>query len=386
MTHVHLRQETGFTLLELLLAMFIFSIVMAGTLDLLRSQGRIVSLGGDRITAEANLEFAVATMEQRLRAAGADVLPKQPNLVYAGPNVVAFNANYTTNDANDPFAVYYDPDAPAAAVIALQQWQQFTIPNTAAVYPDTTYKQGSFDSQAETIIFYLTLDSTSGRTDLYLLMQQVNSMPPEMVSRNIVGSPTTQFFQYFKVITPVVGNPYMDSVRTASLPLFHSVPIHQSAADTGLAAVIDSVRGVQVTFTVSNGQTGAAERRHTLSRFIALPNMGHKDLMTCGAPPILGVPLNVASDTTPEVKLTWNKAVDEAGGAKTVERYVVWRKLATDTSWGDPYLSIPAGAPTSYLYADGAVSHGSSYQYQLAAEDCTPTLSSPSTSLVVLVP
>jgi len=261
MTHVHLRQETGFTLLELLLAMFIFSIVMAGTLDLLRSQGRIVSLGGDRITAEANLEFAVATMEQRLRAAGADVLPKQPNLVYAGPNVVAFNANYTTNDANDPFAVYYDPDAPAAAVIALQQWQQFTIPNTAAVYPDTTYKQGSFDSQAETIIFYLTLDSTSGRTDLYLLMQQVNSMPPEMVSRNIVGSPTTQFFQYFKVITPVVGNPYMDSVRTASLPLFHSVPIHQSAADTGLAAVIDSVRGVQVTFTVSNGQTGAAERR-----------------------------------------------------------------------------------------------------------------------------
>src|SRR2546421_486100 len=104
------RPAAGFTLVELLVALVVFSAVMAGALGFLRSQGRAMSLGSDRMNAVQNLQFALSTMQQRLRAAGGNVPDAQPAIIYAGRNVVAFNADYATNLPNDPFAVYYDPD------------------------------------------------------------------------------------------------------------------------------------------------------------------------------------------------------------------------------------------------------------------------------------
>src|SRR5262249_53288367 len=110
------RGRAGFTLIELMVSLVVFIFVMGSALSFLRSQGRAVSLGNDRMDALQNLQFAMTTMEQRLRAAGGDTPDVQPVMIYAGKNVVAFNADYTTNIANDPFAVYYDPDAPAGSV------------------------------------------------------------------------------------------------------------------------------------------------------------------------------------------------------------------------------------------------------------------------------
>ena len=187
--------EQGMTLVELMVALVVFGIVMAGALRFLRSQGTLVTLANDRMATVQNLEFALATMEQRLRAAGADVPDQQPALIYAGPNLVAFNADYTTNIANDPFAVYYDPDATAATVTAVGKSRKFSFPGTAFAYPDTDYLTGGFNSAAETIIFFVTADSTTARTDDYLLLEQVNDQPPEVVTRNIIGTPSTLFFQ-----------------------------------------------------------------------------------------------------------------------------------------------------------------------------------------------
>ena len=66
-------------------------------------------------------------------------------------------------------------------------------------------------------------------------------------------------------------------------------------------------------------------------------------------------------------------------------QYVVWRKQITDLTWGTPYLSLPAGSPT-YVYDDAAVASGVTYQYQLAAEDCTPSSSPTATSPPVTIP
>ena len=212
MTRSQMRGTAGFTLIELLVSLVVFSVVMASALSFLRSQGRAVSLGNDRMDALQNLSFAMTTMEQRLRAAGGDVPDQQPVLIYAGKDVVAFNADYTTNIANDPFAVYYDPDAPSAAVTAVTQSLGFTIPNTSFTYPSTTYTTGGINSPAETIIFYLRPDSTTSRTDDYILFEQVNNQPAEIVSRNIIGSASTYFFKYYKVVTPASGATYLDSV------------------------------------------------------------------------------------------------------------------------------------------------------------------------------
>src|SRR5205807_1395264 len=172
-------------------------------------------------------------------------------------------------------------------------------------------------------IFFVAPDSTTARGDDYILFEQVNGGPPDMVSRNIIGSPTTVYFDYYRLAS-VAGTLSIDSLPAARLPLVHTVPIHLAPADTGAAAVIDSIRGIRVTFTVTNGLSGAAERRYTLVRI-------------------------------------------------------------TDLTWGTPYLSLPAGSPT-YLYDDAAVTSGATYQYQLAAADCTPSSSPTTTSAAVTIP
>ncbi|OLC98807.1 MAG: hypothetical protein AUI88_03035 [Gemmatimonadetes bacterium 13_1_40CM_3_70_8] len=388
MTRAAPRPAAGFTLVELLITLVVFSAVMAGTLGFLRSQGRAMSLGSDRMNAVQNLEFALTTMQQRLRAAGANLPDAQPALIYAGTNVVAFNADYATNLPNDPFAVYYDPDVPAGAVTALTKAQSITLPLTTVAYPDTSYLIGGINSPAETIIFFVAPDSSTARADDYALFEQVNGGPPSLVSRNIIGSPTTVYFEYYR-LTRVGGAISLDSLPAAKLPLRHSVPIHFALADTGAAAVIDSVRGIRVTFTVSNGQSGKAERRYTLVRFMELPNVGIATRRTCGDAPILGTTLTATGmtqvDGTPAVRLAWNPATDEYGGEKDVVQYVIWRKRITDVTWGTPYLSLPAGSPT-YLYDDAAVTSGVTYQYQLAAADCTPSSSPTTTSAPVTIP
>ena len=388
MTRAAPRPAAGFTLVELLITLVVFSAVMAGTLGFLRSQGRAMSLGSDRMNAVQNLEFALTTMQQRLRAAGANLPDAQPALIYAGTNVVAFNADFATNLPNDPFAVYYDPDVPAGAVTALTKAQSITLPLTTVAYPDTSYVIGGINSPAETIIFFVAPDSSTARADDYALFEQVNGGPPSLVSRNIIGSPTTVYFEYYR-LTRVGGAISLDSLPAAKLPLRHSVPIHFALADTGAAAVIDSVRGIRVTLTVSNGQSGKAERRYTLVRFMELPNVGIATRRTCGDAPILGTTLTATGitqvDGTPAVRLAWNPATDEYGGEKDVVQYVIWRKRITDVTWGTPYLSLPAGSPT-YLYDDAAVTSGVTYQYQLAAADCTPSSSPTTTSAPVTIP
>jgi hypothetical protein len=140
--------------------------------------------------------------------------------------------------------------------------------------------------------------------------------------------------------------------------------------------------------TATNGATGTAERRRTLSRLIRMPNAGLAQQNTCGDEPLLGTGLTAALTVVngaPAVSLTWAQATDEAGGERDVIRYVLWRKHPTDPDWGDPYLSIPAGNPTPF-YQDQAVVSGEQYQYALAAQDCTPSLSTLATSGTVTVP
>ena len=83
----------------------------------------------------------------------------------------------------------------------------------------------------------------------------------------------------------------------------------------------------------------------------------------------------VTPDDTPVVQLDWLPATDESIGEKDVIRYVLYRRSVPNTGiWGDPFLSIPAGA-ASYTYEDATVQVGGTYQYAHAAQDCTPSLS-----------
>jgi prepilin-type N-terminal cleavage/methylation domain-containing protein len=389
MTMHSLRDERGMTLIELILALLVFSAVLAGALGFLRSQSRSFALGNERLGMLQNARFAIASMEKDLRTAGAANPDDQPAIVYAGNSVVAFNGNYITNVGDDIFGVYYNPDAPSGTVAALTRADRMLIPGTSFSYPDTTYYTDpakTLNSPSETIVFFFALDSSTARPDDYILYRQVNGEAPELLAQNLLAVGATPLLRYYRHQT-VAGVLALAQFPLASMPMAHSVKIHLSLGDTGVAARVDSIKAVQVTFTASNGMAGTAERQRTISRLIRLPNAGLRMKKTCGDEPQLGVPLG-AVGVSGGVRLNWAGAIDETMGEKDVVRYLIYRKLATDPpGWNDvePFLSIPAGS-APYEYLDGEVTPGATYLYALAAQDCTPQTSGVAQSPPATVP
>ncbi|RMH14602.1 MAG: type II secretion system protein [Gemmatimonadetes bacterium] len=383
--------RAGFTLIELLIVVMVFGIVTAGALGFMTAQNNAFNKGADRLMVVQNLRYAYQTMEIDLLTFGTNVPEGQPSMVYAGEDVIAFSADHTSNLKNDPSAVYIDTDAPKGWVTAPRK--KVSIPNAGVNWPDTLYTQfGGQNSPAELIIFYFEPDTTTSRTDDYVLMRQVNDKKPEVLARNLLKSGSTPFLRYFRRRTFVGATSTLDSIPDSEIPLFHAEKLHGSPADTGIAgAKGDSIRAVRVTFVSTNGLTGENERTAEISRVIHLPNAGQTVVQSCGDQPILGTNLVAALVTLPSgdqvVRLQWLPATDETMGEQDVIRYVIYRREAPSTDWGDPYQSIPAGS-ANYTFDDAGIvtGQGIEYEYALSAQDCTPALSEMSDERSVVVP
>jgi hypothetical protein len=173
------------------------------------------------------------------------------------------------------------------------------------------------------------------------------------------------------------------------LPLRHSAIIHLGANDTLPASRIDAIRSVEINFRVTDARPGADERIYVVRRRITLPNAGKTARKTCGDSPLLGsvgfivVPYidPLTADTV--LRVNWTAAVDETAGERDVMRYVIWRDTSAITMASDPFLNIPAGA-SPYQFDDTNVVAGTKYYYALAAQDCTPSLSSLTTAWAIV--
>lgn len=381
--------ESGFTLVELLVSALVFTFVVAIAMDFFRVQSVAFREGTERADATQNLLYAASTLERDLRTAGTNVAPGQPQLVFAGDDVVAFNADYESNVAGDPSAVYYDPNAPAGAVSALTKAARFTLPDASFAYPDTTYTLAGTISPAELVILFFAPDTSTARSDDYVLYQQINDQAPEEIARNLLHIPAQPFFQYLRVEADTTGVlTAVDTVPSSQLPLAHTVAIHLSPGDTAPYSAIDSIRGVRVRLAATNGRTGAAQAVQRLSRVIWLRNVGLQKEKTCGSAPIFTSIVSATPQLVsgqPQVTLSWAPSVDETGGEKDVIRYVVWRSPAGGPVSQDPLLSMPATG-SSYSYVDRTVERGKSYVYSVAAQDCTPSLSAQVSSGTVTIP
>ncbi len=389
-THPRFRARRGMTLIEMMVSLVIFSFVTAGALLLLRSESRSFNFGAERVAMYQNGRFAINEMEKDLRTSGAGAPDIQPQLIYIADSVIAFNANYWTNTAGDVEAVYYNPDAPDSAVMALRKAGQVTIPYTVIAYPDTNYNVGASNSASETIIFWFARDTSTARTDDFVIYRKVNRLAAEIVASNILRTSGVPFFEYFRVRSTAAGIQTMSQVPVGELPMRHSRPIHLAINDTGALARIDSIRAVRVNFTVSNGLSGDAERVRSLSRLIRLPNMGLVNTKSCGDQPIFTSAVTAdttfASDSvTRIVRLTFVRSIDELSGERDVERYVIYRRRTSDTDWGSAYATIPGG-DSLYVYNDAGIVSGDTLVYGVSAQDCTPSLSTMRTSSNVTIP
>lgn len=374
--------RAGVSLVELMVALGLFSILVATTLGFYRQQGKAFTEGNTRMTVMQNLRYGVNMLEQNLRTAGVGVPTKQPVLVYADRAVIAFNADYATNIENDFFAVYYDPRLPDAAVSALGAARTITIPGSSFSYPDTDYFLGSGNSPAETIIFYFEPDQGTARTDDYVLYRQVNDQAPETVARRLLKT-DRDFFVYYVLDSTATGSP-VSALPASDLPAAHTEPIHGSPDDYGTAALVDSVRAVRVSYAATNGLSGSNESIREISRLIRLPNAGLSTQRNCGNRPLLGSAL-MANGVAPtetvagHISLEWARATDEVTGEQDVLRYVLWRRVGDTGDFGDPLASVSPGL-SSYLYRDFSAEPDVQYSYALAAQDCTPQYSDMATS------
>jgi prepilin-type N-terminal cleavage/methylation domain-containing protein len=392
-----MRNRRGVSLIEMLIAITVFSIVMASTLGFLSKQGKGLDRNSNDMGMLQNLSFAGSLLEQEIRLAGANVPFKQPGVIYAGTNAIAFNADYASN-VDSLYAVYYNPGLPSGQINALTPTNRIALPGTSPSYsyPDSLYYASGVSaiiSPAETIDWYFTPDTSTAANNDFLLMRQVNNAASEVVIRNVIQTTGRNFFRYYYKRVPASGTAAssLDSVPTSWMPLIHTQGVHGGVNDINAAARADSLAMVEIAFTVTNGLTGTDIRSRSISFMVPLPNLAVKKVTSCGDAPILGSALSAnwvigpgGVDTT--MVLTWNRAVDDVGGESDVRAYIIWRRPIGAATWPDPIATVAAGA-VSPSYADEAVVPGlPGYQYGLAAQDCTPSLSAMVSVTAPLIP
>lgn len=372
----------GFSLVEMLLALAIFGVIFTAALGMMGNEVKAFTRANDATGALQNARFAVDQLERSIRAAGVGLGQGQPMLVYADSSILVLNGDYLSRTLNDTRSIFVDTAATDAITLPMAlSAPGYRLPGTAFRYPLVAY-----GGSAETIMFSFRPDSSTARTDDYILFRQVNYDTAQVVARDLLHVGTTPFFQYVHLVSPLAAAAYLDSVRAAALPVYHASALHNAPGDTGISALSDSVRAVRLSFMASNGATPPNELRRAITRLIRIPNAGLEAFATCGDAPVTPGGFNALATVTatgaPAVQLTWSASADEAGGEKDVIRYVLYRSDGAVAAFGDPFLSIASGA-ASYTYTDTQVSAGTQYWYAVAAQDCTPTVSTPTVARTV---
>jgi prepilin-type N-terminal cleavage/methylation domain-containing protein len=376
----------GFTLIEMVIAMTLTLLVFASVIPFLRIQTRQVGTSAGYLDALQNARYAQNMVDRELRIAGAGVVLQQPMIVLAAPMAVVFNADLATRDSTDPNGVYYDPNIDTTTTTSMTTTSPITLPTTSYVYPATNYQSTpGVPSNAQTVSYWLSVDSSSGLPNIYVLYRQVNAGLPVVVSTNVSVPPGTAFFRYFK-LNQATGN--LDSILTSSLPLYHSAALHGSAADIGSSAQTDSIRAVGMTVTGMYNDPTKGPIYRTVSTTTKLLNAGLLQVSSCGQPPlpVSAGPVATRNAVTGAITVTWSSSVDQDAGQQTVALYLVYRAPVSATSWGEPATTFSAGTPT-YLWSDPAAAtmHGN-WHYAVVAQDCAPTNSSVAVSNTLTLP
>jgi prepilin-type N-terminal cleavage/methylation domain-containing protein len=384
-----MTNRRAFTLIEIMISVTILLLVMGVAVQFLRRQTTAVSMETQRMDALQNAEYATAQLERELRQAGAGTTDLQPMIVQLDSLAITFNANMRSIDSGDVRAVYQTPDADPVTVRAMDSLERKQLPtsNPAKYYPERNYNAAKgFVSGAETISYFLVKDATATTANTYTLFRRVNAADSTLVARNIVRD-TVPFFTYYK--QDLLGRLVL--VPTKFYPIYHGIT-HGAASDTAQFALSDSIRMVRVHFvalTVDRRARKDSLKYRVVETKVRLMNSGLLALTACGQPPLTpGVPTvaQSAAGVVPQtVTVTWSRSNDDGLGERDIERYAIFRRLATAISNGDPVSSIPAKGTASYSFVDTGVQPGASYVYGVAAQDCTPNVSDVSVSLPILV-
>jgi type II secretory pathway pseudopilin PulG len=383
------RPRAGFTLAELLLTITLTIGVFAAAVPFFTMQMRQLAQDVGRTDAQQTARYAQNMVDRELRNIGIGVQPmdaalgiprNQPKIVQAHARAVTFNTDLIANDTSDVEAVYYDPNVPNSLTLAMNTGATITLPYASKSYPDFTYKKsdGSI-SMAETVSYWVSPDSSqASSSNLYVLFRRVNDGPISVVATGIELVGTQPFFKYNRVL----ANGQIDSIATSSLPVYWDAT----------ASIADSIRTVTMSVTgVFNGynlQNKKQKFSRTVNSQTSMANMGLAQRNSCGDVPLNpGVPVTAVSVdpftlVTTSVRLTWTSSPDETSGEKDVERYAIFRRIVGDP-WGAPVDQVGKSNSPSYSWDDFDIQPGTSFEYGISAQDCSPANSSMRVSAAV---
>ena len=383
----------GFTMIEMLIAMVVLSLVMAATLSLFRSQTQNFRKGGNRMELSQNVRYALGTVERVLRTTGAGTAGSQPMLVYGGNDVIVVNTNFAS-DIQDGNAVYINPDLPAGAVDGLKTATPITIFGTAINYPAVNYTYGAATgTRAETISFYFQLDATTANANDYILYERVTRWRrkwwrgtfwriPGARSSSTSPRPPTR-----PACPSSSRSPRRARRPRQALPIRHSANVHGSGADINGSALADSIRLVRVNMVVTNGQTGTDLASRQISTTMMMPNNGLTQLKSCGdAPVATGALTAVPPGVGGGARLRWARSPDELSGEVDVSQYNVYYRLNGTPDWNTMITVMPTGAATYDITSGVGITSGLTYDFAVAAQDCTPQESPLALALGYLAP
>lgn len=376
------RSRAGFSLVELLVTLVVLSLIMGTTVMFFQNQNKAFIAGGEKMDTYQNARYAISQVERIVRTMGAGVTGQQPMLVYGGNDVLAFNTDYTENDTtNYRWAVNFNPSINGRFTQAWDVSAAQAIPNTTYTYPPQTFTQpNGSPAPAETKIYFFVPDSSTARTDDYMLMEQSNYGTPEYIARNILAYPGRPFFEYIMARRLSTGTDTMVTATGSLLPLKRVVlAAGFTATDTANALRPDSVREVRINIRVTNGKLGTDERTRDFSQIIQVPNNGLPSPNVCGRSPFPPASFTATPNPTPGsgvIRLDWTRSPDHGGGEYDVRQYVLWQRDDTATVWQDPLMMVRADTTTAYSVLIGGLNPGQTYKFGVAAQDCTPAESS----------
>lgn len=376
--------RSGFTLLEMIIAMTLIAIVLGLTVPFFRTELQAFGAVAGRDDAQQNARYGVSMIDRELRVAGIGVVDPQPLIIQAAPNAITFNVDLITRDKNDRGAAYYDPDIDPNAAASLPKTSKVTLPLAAIQYPDSNYLQNTgVLSDAETISYWVAPDPDPSAGGTYALFRRVNALPATVVAKALVLPPNEPVFRYFKADT--LGQ--LVEIPQNTLPIYHSAPIHNSKADSAKSALTDSIRVVRVRITGQFTDRKGVKNARPVETGVRIMNAGLLHFHTCGDPPIMSSAVTAVATNNPStnVTVTWNSSVDQTSGEKDVEQYSIYRRTAANPLFSEPIASIPGGTPT-YTFTDTQVQSGDQLIYGIAAVDCGGNSSAVQSAPQVTVP
>jgi prepilin-type N-terminal cleavage/methylation domain-containing protein len=365
----------GFTMIEMMISMTIMLIVAGAALNFFRVQGRAIENATGRLDGLQTLRAVQSMIDRELRLAGG--ITGQPVIVYAGPMAIAFNVDLVTRKPNDHTAVYYNPTADSLGTESWLPSRALALPLVSKTYPAVSYlDDGGNRSTAETIAYFLRRDTSAIRSDVYAMFRRVNDRDSTVVARNLIVPTDSSFFRYWR--TNAAGT--LSAVATTALPTYWD----------NAAAVNDSLRVVDLRIsTWYRDVRMAKDIIRTMTSSVKLLNAGLLKTETCGAEPLparntTATLITDGSGNVTAVRIGWTNSLEETGGEKDVTLYIVQRRPSAGGDW-ITLSNQPATGVTSYTFDDQPPVSGS-WQYNVVAQDCSPSNSTAAISNTVVVP